>query len=436
MRSSRFAAVGERLLEAGIAPRHARRAVTELTDHFEDLVAELESQGYARNDAEAEASARLNPDALIAAAARPDLHSWIRRWPAVSCTVLPISLYAGYVVGSIVLLVAGMTLLDRGLDITPSSSLELKRFAAFYMRGIPLALPIFAAGTFCSIAQARRMSLGWTLFGGVLVSLVGATLNAGLVFPPNDNPSLTAGMGFSTGALAEPLLRTAFTLAVVLPIYCWQRGVALGRIRRPSTSQIIAIVIALALHITVFVLMRARAPRTAAETDDTALTLIIVPPRAQSSTPTSTPERAPQATALAPTSPTPITLPPVPSPLVEPKQIDFAREAELATQRAVAAIELERRRARGFTPLEQNREPEVARTPTPEFGWSSTAQRIEALPEGGLLIRLSERCVVAITLVAFPACSFGEIPVNGDLFKHMNDAPKSGDWKDDSTVRR
>ena len=41
MRSNRFAAVGERLLEAGIAPRHARRAVIELTDHFDDLAAEL-----------------------------------------------------------------------------------------------------------------------------------------------------------------------------------------------------------------------------------------------------------------------------------------------------------------------------------------------------------------------------------------------------------
>jgi hypothetical protein len=59
---------------------------------------------------------------------------------------------------------------------------------------------------------------------------------------------------------------------------------------------------------------------------------------------------------------------------------------------------------------------------------------VEALPEGGILIRLSERCVVAVTLVAFPACSFGEISVNGRLFEHMNDPPSLGDWKDDSAL--
>lgn len=437
MRSSRFAAVGERLLEAGIAPRHARRAVTELTDHFDDLVAELESQGYARNDAEAEAGARLNTDALIAAAgARPELRSRLRRWPLASCTVLPLSLYAAYVFGSIMVLVGGITALDRCLSITLSSSLELARFAAIYMSGIAWAVPIFAAGTFCSIAQARRMPFGWTVLGAVLVSLVGATLNAELVFAPDSGPNLNAGIGFSTDALTQPLLRATLTLAVVLPIYCWQRAIALGRVRKPSPSQLIAIVIALALHIAISALIPARAPRTASETGDPAMTLIIVPPRSQLPTATSTPELAAQATPLAPTGATPITPPQAPSPLIEPEQIDFAREAELATQRAVAAIELERRRARGFTPREQNREPEVARTPAPEFGWSSTAQRVEALPEGGILVRLSERCVIAVTLVAFPACSFGEIPVNGDLFEHMKDAPKPGDWKDDSAALR
>lgn len=433
MRSSRFAAVGERLLEAGIAPRHARRAVIELTDHFDDLVAALESQGYERNDAEAEAIARLDPDALIpAAVARPDLHSRVRRWPLASCTALPLSLYAAYVLGSIVLLVGGFTALDRGLSITLSSSPELARFAAVYMSGIAWALPILAAGTFCSIAHARRMSLGWTLLGAALVSLVGATLNAGLVVPPDRGPSLEAGMGFSTDALVQPLLRAALTLAVVLSIYYWQRALALGRVRKPSPSQLIAIVIALALHIAIFALIPARAPRTASETGDPAMTLIIVPPRTHLPTAASTTELAPQATPLAPIGAKPITPPQAPSPLIEAEQFDFAQEAELATQRAVAAIELERRRARGFTLREQNREAEATRTPAPEFGWSSTVQRVEALPEGGILIRLSERCVIAVTLVAFPACSFGEIPVNGDLFEHMNDAPTLGDWKDDS----
>jgi hypothetical protein len=74
--------------------------------------------------------------------------------------------------------------------------------------------------------------------------------------------------------------------------------------------------------------------------------------------------------------------------------------------------------------------------PAQEFGWSKTAQRVEALPDGGILIRLSERCVVVVTIIMMPMCQIGEIPVNGDLFEHMDDSSVLGDWKDDSALRR
>src|SRR5689334_9660143 len=102
MRSARFTQIRERLLHAGIAPRHARRAEMELTDHFADLVAELQDKGVTRDVAESEATARLNPDALVAAAiARPELHSWVHRWPLSSCIALPLGMYLAYVVSSI-----------------------------------------------------------------------------------------------------------------------------------------------------------------------------------------------------------------------------------------------------------------------------------------------------------------------------------------------
>jgi hypothetical protein len=49
----------ERLLRAGVAPRHVRRYLTELADHLADLRREEESTGLSRAEAEAAALARL-----------------------------------------------------------------------------------------------------------------------------------------------------------------------------------------------------------------------------------------------------------------------------------------------------------------------------------------------------------------------------------------
>ena len=45
MPQPRFERLSERLLHAGIAPRHVRRYVRELGDHFDDLVREETAGG-------------------------------------------------------------------------------------------------------------------------------------------------------------------------------------------------------------------------------------------------------------------------------------------------------------------------------------------------------------------------------------------------------
>jgi hypothetical protein len=252
----------------------------------------------------------------------------------------------------------------------------------------------------------------------------------------NDRPGLQAGFGFSTEAMSLPALRAGLTLAIVLPIYFWRRAVSLGRARDLSASQFIAIGAVVLLHVAIFALLiSARARRLDSHVNGTSMTLIVVPPVA-----------APRVVVNERVAPVPssrenVVLPPaIPTetmpPIEEPAPIDWAREAELAASHQVDAVELERRRARGFTPQAQSREPEILAPPTPEFGWSHHAQRVEALPEGGILIHLSERCVLVVSVMVLPACGIGEIPVNGDLFEHMNDPPVLGDWDDDSALKR
>lgn len=60
---------------------------------------------------------------------------------------------------------------------------------------------------------------------------------------------------------------------------------------------------------------------------------------------------------------------------------------------------------------------------TLEFGWDyASTHRLEALPEGGILINLNDHCaLVFYGLMLFPGCRIGRIAVNGHLFDHMRD---------------
>jgi len=62
-----------------------------------------------------------------------------------------------------------------------------------------------------------------------------------------------------------------------------------------------------------------------------------------------------------------------------------------------------------------------------EFGWDRThTQRIEPIEGGGMLIRLSDHCVLVVFPLPFVGCGIGKIPVRGDLFEHMHNEPQAG----------
>jgi hypothetical protein len=61
-----------------------------------------------------------------------------------------------------------------------------------------------------------------------------------------------------------------------------------------------------------------------------------------------------------------------------------------------------------------------------EFGWDRThTQRVEPIEGGGILIRLSDHCVLVVFPLPFVGCGIGKIPVRGDLFDHMHDSPQA-----------
>lgn len=86
----------DELLAAGIAPLHVQRAVSELDDHFEDLMLHEMDEGAARCDAEQSALQQLGSLDVVAEHMRADpaLRSWAWRWPRLALIVYPIACIA------------------------------------------------------------------------------------------------------------------------------------------------------------------------------------------------------------------------------------------------------------------------------------------------------------------------------------------------------
>jgi hypothetical protein len=62
-----------------------------------------------------------------------------------------------------------------------------------------------------------------------------------------------------------------------------------------------------------------------------------------------------------------------------------------------------------------------------EFAWDRKhTQRLESIEGGGILLHLSDHCVLLVFPLPFVGCGIGKIPVRGDLFEHMHDEPQTG----------
>lgn len=58
-----------------------------------------------------------------------------------------------------------------------------------------------------------------------------------------------------------------------------------------------------------------------------------------------------------------------------------------------------------------------------DFGWShARTHRVESVPGGGLLINLSDRCILVLNPFPFPICGIGNIAAKGDLFRNLQDS--------------
>lgn len=220
MDNVKLAQLAQRLLRAGVAPRHVRRSVEELHAHRADLMAQLTADGVDPVEAERAVDTRLGSvDTFYAATiARPELLSWPRRRPGLAFGLLPVLVFIALVVGC-VLLTVGLAELAKPVyeargDVPAAlrATGELMRFVILW--GVP-----FAVAGFCAYLAVRwRLRSLWPAFGMLLVALLGAGTTMQVTWAAaGGHGSLQAGVGFP-GATSRALTVIA---VVLLPYLVW-----------------------------------------------------------------------------------------------------------------------------------------------------------------------------------------------------------------------
>lgn len=220
-----FDRLSERLLSGGIAPRHVRRYVRELSDHFDDLVREEKENGAGRELAQTRALSRLGSEDDLAQAmlSRPELRSLTARFPWAMFGLGPIALLALSIFGGVYL---ELWLLDHTGPVfrlfhimgpSLASARTATKVYTIYNSLIVFGGPLLCAWLFYWIGSRQRMPANWIMLGVALVCVLGGFQN--LVF--YDTGCVGCGHLLMQSALippfphfAEGLARAALNLAI------------------------------------------------------------------------------------------------------------------------------------------------------------------------------------------------------------------------------
>lgn len=221
----RFEYLRERLLIAGIAPRHVRRYVRELCDHFDDLEADARAAGANAAEAQARARCRLgDDDALLAAMTRQrGFRSLSARAPWMVFALAPL-LFMMIAMAAAVLLLAGVGGLFVGPDAVLSGSVPAFRdFSAGFITCVNHLIGPLAAVFFLTLAVRQRSAPLWPMIG-LLVILLCCGISLTLDIRADDQTRhgiFTINAGCSLWPLSSQMLLTL--LAALLPLSMWRR---------------------------------------------------------------------------------------------------------------------------------------------------------------------------------------------------------------------
>jgi hypothetical protein len=233
--AKQFHDLRERLLRAGVAPRHVRRYLTELADHLSDLSAEEERAGRSRADAEAAALVRLGAmdDLARAMIEQRRFQSWCARAPWATFGLAPLFFLAGAWFVACSILWSGWRIFLPGAA-TPF--VRLDGFAIFYFgvgRLIYFGAPILIGWAIGFIAARQRLRAVWPAAGLVLIAWIGGTAQVHASRPAVPGGPGHIYMSFTLGPSVQGVFDGLFhALAIlsltVLPYLFWRLQRALS----------------------------------------------------------------------------------------------------------------------------------------------------------------------------------------------------------------
>jgi hypothetical protein len=176
-----FDRLAERLLQAGIAPRHVRRYVRELSDHFDDLVREEKAGGASKELAETRALSRLGNDEDLANAmlARPELRSFMSRFPWAVFGIAPLAIPLLSAVAALyfeiwfINHVHGLFSYLTGQPPGPVTAKLATQVWTIYNTLAVYGGPLLFAWAFYWLGQRQRMAPAWIVTGVVLICVLG-----------------------------------------------------------------------------------------------------------------------------------------------------------------------------------------------------------------------------------------------------------------------
>ena len=230
-----FHELRERLLRAGVAPRHVRRYLTELADHLADLRAEEERAGRSRADAESAALVRLGGIDDLAKAMTEQRHfqSWCVRAPWAMFGLAPLLLLAGAWCVALLILWSGWKIFLPGAD-TPfvriDGSTITDGLAILYFqlgRSLYFGAPILVGWGIGLIAARQRFKVIWPVVGLVLIASIGGTAQVHASRPAVPGGvghiSMDLALGSSVQDISYSLIHALAILSLtVLPYLIWR----------------------------------------------------------------------------------------------------------------------------------------------------------------------------------------------------------------------
>jgi hypothetical protein len=217
-----FGDLRERLLRAGLAPRHVRRYLTELAEHLADVAAAEQRAGRSDADAQAAALHRIgtNDDLARAMIEQRELRSWSARAPwAIFCLVPLLLLAAAYLIACLILWSGWMMFLPAAQ--TPFGP-RLHGLAVVYFgvgKLLYFGAPVLLGWGIGLIAARQRIGALWPTVGMLVTAVLAASarIHASRPLLPGDVGSIS--MDFAATRAAQLLAILCFA---ALPYCIWR----------------------------------------------------------------------------------------------------------------------------------------------------------------------------------------------------------------------